>query len=284
MSLSKQIYQLICDTKSCILDLEEKDFLLSKEDAQFFQKKPQLKATKVEKKTTFPKYTPPSIKPQVKNICFDEKKELTIPQKNSRLEERVAQKITTKEKENLPPQKAKFISLYKPEKKSFVSDEIQKIIKEISPHFEIVEKIPDDREAKQIAQAYKLKKTAADITILSFKESPQGILFLQNLAKALDVLFAPTKIVNAYVLEKDAAWDYFLSQNIKLIIACDYSIWNLANLIKYYRENKQEKTHYLKDTQLFMLPDISLYLKEPTLKKSLLTSLSKTIYKVKGSV
>jgi hypothetical protein len=79
-------------------------------------------------------------------------------------------------------------------------------------------------------------------------------------------------------IEKENGWNLFLSQeNLKLVIACDHSIWALTNLIKYYKEIPLNKEHFLQKTPLFMLPDISIYFKEPLLKKSLWSSLSNKI-------
>ena len=123
------------------------------------------------------------------------------------------------------------------------------------------------------------QKNAADVTILSFRESPQQLLFLKNLTQALDILYIPTKIISAIEIEKENQWSFFLSQEeLKLIIASDYSIWGLPNLIKYYKEIPVKHKHFLQDTPLFLLPDLSLYLKEPLLKKSLWASLKQKIY------
>ena len=185
-------------------------------------------------------------------------------------------------KQNISKQKSHisdFTILEKPKRNELNLSDVKKIIKEIYPDYHLFDQIPTDKKAKQIAQSWKLKKHAADISILSFRESPQQLLFLKNLTLALDTLYLPTKIISAIEIEKENQWNvFFLQDDLKLIIACDYSIWGLPNLIKHYKEISANQEHFLQNIPLFMLPDISIYLKEPLLKKSLWTSLRQKIH------
>ena len=295
--MKDNICHLIKDTKRFLLSLDTSFVFLDENEKKYFQnditqankaKKP---IKKIEIKEPPTKASSPIFHPAAKRFLQKEKplikKDLPpIPTMPASIIEKKTYpttfipKIQREEKSS----KSKFITLEKPKKAELFLDDIRRIVEEIAPHFETTTSILDDKKARQIAKSYKLKKTASDITILSFKETPQGFLFLRNLETALDTLFFPTKIINAFNIEKENAWDMFLSQeDLKLIIACDYSIWGLPNLIKYYRENPALKSHMLKNTPLFMLPDISLYLKEPLLKKSLFASLCKTLSAVKSS-
>jgi len=56
---------------------------------------------------------------------------------------------------------------------------------------------------------------------------------------------------------------------LKLIIVCDYTLWQLPNLMQFYKETPAQKTRQLGEKSLFLLPDLSLYLKDPLLKRSL---------------
>ena len=189
----------------------------------------------------------------------------------------IKKQITTKQSNtNIP--KAEFTILEKPQKNEHNIGEIKKIINEVYPSYKLHENIPSDKKARQIAQSWKLKKHATDITILTFRETPQQLLFLKNLTVAIDIVSLPSKIISAKEIEKENGWNIFLSQeDLKLVIACDYSILGLPNLVKHYKEMPETKQHFLQDIPLFMLPDISLYLKEPLLKKSLWASLIKKI-------
>jgi len=139
----------------------------------------------------------------------------------------------------------------------------------------------DDKIAKQKAQNYKLKNIAANITILAYKENEKFYKFLEKLSIALDVYFYPSKVVSAYLIEKENNWEAFLSRKeIFLIIAADHTIFELSNLRKYYKENPSLVEKYLNDIPLFLLPDISLYFKEPSLKSSLFKALEQKILKI----
>ena len=53
------------------------------------------------------------------------------------------------------------------------------------------------------------------------------------------------------------------------MIACDYTVWQLHDLFRYYKENPEKQIRTLKEIPLFLLPDLTLYLKDPLLKRSL---------------
>ena len=171
-----------------------------------------------------------------------------------------------------------FTILEKPQKAELGCGDIKDIMKEISPNYPLIDIIPSDKKAKDVSQIWKLKKRAAEITILSFRESPQQLFFIKNLAQAIDIIYLPTKIISAIDIEQENQWNLFFSQaDLKMIIACDYSILSFPNLAKHYKEIPAHRQHFLSDIPLFMLPDISLYLKDPMLKKSLWASLKNKI-------
>ena len=85
--------------------------------------------------------------------------------------------------------------------------------------------------------------------------------------------------------EKENRWNDFLSDSdIFLIIASDYTIFELPNLRTYYKENPIKGEKHLKNKALFLLPDISLYLKEPTLKTSLFKALKQKIQNLNDEI
>lgn len=187
-------------------------------------------------------------------------------------------KQVPKDKNEKPAVPEKFITLEKPKTIEHNYNEIKKVINDTYPKYRLFEAIPTDKKAKQIANSWKLKKHATDITILVSKETPQQKLFLRNLTAAINTICLPSKIISAIDIEKENQWNVFLSQeDLKLVIACDCSIWSLPNLMKHHKEEPTTHVHFLKDIPLFLLPDISLYLKDPLLKKSLWASLLEKI-------
>ncbi|NGX33767.1 MAG: hypothetical protein K1060chlam1_00108 [Candidatus Anoxychlamydiales bacterium] len=159
--------------------------------------------------------------------------------------------------------------------------DIKKSIEQKFPNISILKEPIDDKIAKQKSQKYKLKNISSTITILAYKEDEKLYRFLEKLSTSLSVYFYPSKVVSAYLIEKEDNWDDFLKSDISLIISSDYTIFELKRLRTYYRENPSKGEKFLKDIPLFLLPDIFLYLKEPTLKASLFNALKQKIANLK---
>lgn len=262
--ISKDYKSLIKDTSNFLKDFEF--LVVDDKDIPFFKCEPEKKEKIKDKKQD----EPPAKTSLPIPICS------TLP---SAQNIKISLKKTKKnvEKASLECEN-EFIKTEKQEKKEPLFDEMKDMLLSITPSIQIIQKIPDDTQAKKIASYWKMKKEITNIVILTFKESPKEIMFLKNLAFAIDSLYMRAKVISSTNLELSNKWDIFLSQkDLKLILACDYSIWKLKNLIKYYKESPSSKNHFLKDTPLFLLPEISVYLNEPLLKKSLWFSLLKKI-------
>ncbi|MFA5250338.1 MAG: hypothetical protein WC371_02885 [Parachlamydiales bacterium] len=146
----------------------------------------------------------------------------------------------------------------------------------VDPNLKILEEIPEDTKAKEIASSWKLKAKVGRITILSYGETEKELFFLKELARAVHLLFQPTKIINAASLEKENKWEAYLNQpHLKLMIISDSSLWKLKNLLTHYHENPISHETFLKNTPLLLMPQISLYFKEPLMKKTLYETLKK---------
>jgi hypothetical protein len=144
------------------------------------------------------------------------------------------------------------------------------LFSKIAPEMALLKEIPDDLIAKKMAQRWKTKNQIAPITLLSFLEPEPHQKLLKELIKALDVYFGPAKIVQAEKIEKEKQWETFLSsEELKLIIVCDYTLWQLNHLMPFYKEVPNVGARTLGKVPLFLLPDLSLYLKDPLLKRSL---------------
>lgn len=148
--------------------------------------------------------------------------------------------------------------------------QLRSIIEKIAPDLAILDRLPDDTSAKQIANRWKTKNQSAPISILSNGELPQHQILLAEIATALDVYFGPAKLIVADSIEKEKQWKTFLSVGeLKLIIVCDSTLWQLHNLRQFYIETPTTGVRMLGTVPLFLLPDLSLYLKDPLLKRSL---------------
>lgn len=180
-------------------------------------------------------------------------------------------------KEELPTQEEpppllhlQIMEKIKPEPLSFAP--LKSLFKKVFPNVSILDEIPDDTMAKKIANRWKTKNQVAPISILYTHENA----LLKQIVKAIDIYFGPANLINAEEIEKEKQWDAFLSSDaLKLVIACDYSLWQLHGLMTHYKEVPTLQTRTLKDIPLFLLPDLSLYLKDPLLKRSLWKALCK---------
>ena len=156
--------------------------------------------------------------------------------------------------------------------------EIQKILSKVAPGFALLSDPPSDAKAKQIAQRWKTKNQSAPISLLYFHELPQQQKFLTNLATALDVISGPARLINAEGIEKENQWETFLSvTELKLIIICDYALWQMPHLLQFYREVPNQTQRFLLNKPVMLLPDLTLYLKDPQLKRSLWKALCQKI-------
>lgn len=147
---------------------------------------------------------------------------------------------------------------------------VRNILSVVAPELAILNDIPSDLIARKISERWKTKNQTAPISILLFQEPPEQRALLEQIAKALDIYFGPAKIVNAETIEKEKQWEAFLSvADLKMVIVCDYTLWQLNHLMHFYKETPAQGIRTLGTTPLFLLPDLSLYLKDPLLKRSL---------------
>jgi len=142
---------------------------------------------------------------------------------------------------------------------------VRKILKEIDSELYLHESIPSDHKAKRIKEAWKEKRDTPAIPILFQGQKYRS--FVTKIAKAIDILYGSCRIVE---IEPTKKWDLFLeSESLKLIIAPDTMIFGTKELLPFYQENPQQKTRKLGKVPLLLLPDLSLYFKDPYLKRAL---------------
>ncbi len=145
---------------------------------------------------------------------------------------------------------------------------MRSLMTQIAPELFLHETAPTDLSAKRIKEGWKERYATPEVPILLHGKN--HLKFLTQIAKAIDTCFFPSRIVPFEHLEKEKKWDLFLeSQRLKLIIAPDHVLFGSKGLLPYYTENPNEKTRFLGKIPLLLLPDLSLYMKDPSLKRSL---------------
>lgn len=156
--------------------------------------------------------------------------------------------------------------------------DLHKIIKDKYPNLALFETIPDDAKAVRIAQAWERKNEVSSVLILSFDEAPKQKAFLVNIQRALEFYGFSAQIIPAAKVELEKGWEYFLqSKHLRLVIASGYGIYALPDLLKHHKEAAKQARHFLRETPLLLLSDLSFYLKEPSLKPSLWKALKELL-------
>lgn len=155
----------------------------------------------------------------------------------------------------------KFLELEKPKIDFGTLEDVKKIVQKTSVNTKILAETPDDSIAKKIANKWKFNLKAEAVSFLIFQENKQEQIFIQNVAKAVELLL-PTAIINAKMIDGEGEWEAFLkSPKLKLLVADKNSI---------------ETNLFLKDMLFFPLA-ASIYLKNPLSKRELWQELLKTI-------
>ena len=157
-------------------------------------------------------------------------------------------------------------------------EELRALFAKIAPRMRLLDEIPKDDEAKQISERWKTRNQASPFSLLVHQEPPSHLKLLENLAEALEVVFGGARLIRCASIEKEKQWEAFLSvPTLRTVIICDSTLWQLPNLLQYYREVPSHSERFLHNAPLFLLPDLSLYLKDPLLKRSLWKSLCQKI-------
>jgi hypothetical protein len=288
--------KLIKDTIYFLQDLNEKDIILSNETFDFFKKDLRSFINKniilKEKSVDNPIKDNEIKKPIYIAQIIEEKKDLTphlkkeietIKEIDKKIEIKQASSTTEiiEKKEEKPLKikeqiKSEFISNEKFDAPKANFSEVEAILKKIT-NIELTTPL-NDKIAKEVLNKHKYKDQISPILILAYTEDEKSFKFLQKLSTAISIYFQDCKIIKAYDIEKKDSWNSILDKSlIKFIITSDYAIYEMKNLKKYYFENIEKKEKYLNEIPLLLLPDISLYLKEPMLKKSLFNMLKKIL-------
>lgn len=146
--------------------------------------------------------------------------------------------------------------------------DLRALVAKSAPSLKLYDTVPSDKEAKKIKSAWKEQANVPDIAILG---SPHSSLpFLYQVAKAIELHFFSSRVIEVQHLEESNNWEAFLNTaNLKIVITPDAVLWSCKQLMQYYHEFPNKKQRFLGKIPLLLLPDPSLYLKDPSLKRSL---------------
>jgi hypothetical protein len=144
---------------------------------------------------------------------------------------------------------------------------IRKYMQEKCPNQLILNEIPSDTEAKKIKNQWQMPATEPEIIILAYNEGPKQLIFLENIAKAIQQLSVHAVVISAHKIEQEKGWESLLkSGRLRLVISSHHGMQILPGLMKHYNEIAKQGKQFLDRIPLCLLTDVSIYIKEPKLK------------------
>ena len=146
--------------------------------------------------------------------------------------------------------------------------EIRNLIQKEFPQLALLEQPPSDAIAKQQMSQWKLDNEPPAVMILTFNETDKPLELLKNIAKAIQLTIGTVKLISAEAIEREKGWVSLQSPELRLVITSDYGIYSLTELMKHYKEDARRNRRFLDAVPLLLLPDLSVYMKEPLLKPS----------------
>lgn len=111
---------------------------------------------------------------------------------------------------------------------------IRKTLMEKFPAQRILDEIPDDVEAKKISQQWKKQSTTPAVAILSSDEHPKHRVFLNNLAKAIEVCYCPASVISAEDLQTSKGLHLLITS--KKIENMEIETLQIASIEEYLRD------------------------------------------------
>lgn len=136
---------------------------------------------------------------------------------------------------------------------------IKKTLQRIAPHLKLVDQVPDDAQAKRVANAWKEKISDAEVALLACDTNPETLELLKTLAKAIDQNLAKSKVIAAERLEREKRWDLFLEKNAFRLIIATEGMQKLSELMRYYKAVPANTQYFLGQTPLLPLAAASIY-------------------------
>lgn len=178
-----------------------------------------------------------------------------------------------------PPEPEPELQLEKPQMEPAKTDSTWgNILGKIAPTVNLHKAPPSDEEAKKSLVSSRVRAGAPKILLISSSHYAKFHPLLSSIARAIDTRLGSCKLVDVAKLDAQEKWDALLaSTTLRLVICPDQLLFSHPKMLSHYQEIPQKKLRTLGDKTLLLLPDPSLYMKDPLLKRSLWTVLCKTL-------
>lgn len=160
--------------------------------------------------------------------------------------------------------------------------DIEEVIKKRVSHYPLSPP-PSDKRAHMVKNQWKFSSSFPKVPLFVSKEASSFRPLLESIAEAISLTFVPSRLIDITPYEEEKSWHtLFESTEIDLILIPDITLWETSELITFYKEFPQNQSkRLLGNVPLLLLPDLSLYLKAPLLKRSLWNLISQHL-KING--
>ncbi len=204
---------------------------------------------------------PVSEPPKVKEEIID----TTLP----KAKEKPKEPIPEVKKPTEPEIKQNKIEI-KPFKTSSIDEmkDLKELISKKYPKTLLYDVPLNDSKARQIKNAWKQLQDIPPVVIFYSKKHHEKFLF--NVSKAISQMICPSIAFHVSNFELKENFERLLNDpKLKLVITPDEVLLGSKVLMSAYKELPQKKLRFLGEKPLLLLPDLSLYFKDPKLKASL---------------
>lgn len=198
--MNNRKYQLLVrDTLQFInQNMSKESLVVDSSSEEFFRPKPK------QRSQTQPNAIPPTNQASKSNLAPN-----LTPNPLSKFEE--------------PPQKKEVLPITKKVVAEPFTEKIRVLIEKKAPHIKLIHSIPSDQIAKERAALWKKNLS---VILLAFSQNTQDLLFLKNLANAIQTSFSISpKIINAGKITNENQWQAFFEKHERqLIIGFKHSL------------------------------------------------------------
>lgn len=150
---------------------------------------------------------------------------------------------------------------------------IRAILAKACPNLRLIEVPPDDARAREVATRWQRKAEAPQVIVLADSKNPAALALLRNLATAINLQFAPARMVETRLIDQQLAWERFLeSKDVRVVLCRQALLEEHAVLQSAYADEKLRER-----IAVIPIEAAERYLNDPQLKASLWQSLKQTL-------
>lgn len=151
--------------------------------------------------------------------------------------------------------------------------QVRNSLQKLFPHLQLHEAPLADTKARQIAQGWEERISDAEVILLTFCPSAEELVFVKNLAKAIQTHLKPIKILSGDKIEREKRWELFLERNSFSLLIATPSIEQFPGALSFYKGFPGKGESFLNKTPLLILSPHTTYTTTREAKQALWTKL-----------